>query len=167
MKRKYLYIVATLLLTSFTSCNDSFLDRYPQEELSDGSFWKTPKDAETFVSQIYNVLPGGGAGDIDGDIDSDNAVHGIKWAAGNVSKGIYDPADFSWSWEYSYIRKCNVLLQKIELIQDYDVTKKEQVIGQARFLRGYTYFSLIQKFGDVPYTDSPLELKDLEKYYTQ
>lgn len=161
MKRKYLYIVAALLCTSFTACNDSFLDRYPKEELSDGSFWKTPNDAETFVSQIYNILPGGGAGDIDGDIDSDNAVHGIKWAAGNVSKGIYDPSDFGWGGEYGYIRKCNVLLQKIELIPDYDTTKKEQVIGQARFFRGYTYFSLIRNFGDVPYTESALDLKDL------
>lgn len=161
MKKKYIYIVASLLLASFTACNDSFLDRYPQEELSDGSFWKTPNDAETFVSGIYGVLPGGDGGDIDGDIDSDNAVHGIKWAAGNISKGIYDPADFGWSDDYAYIRKCNILLQKIELIQDYEQTAKEKVIAQAKFLRAFTYFRLIQQFGDVPYTESPLELKDL------
>lgn len=40
MKNKILYIIASVMLTGFTSCSD-FLDRYPTEELSDGSFWKT------------------------------------------------------------------------------------------------------------------------------
>lgn len=86
MKNKILYIIASVMLTGFTSCSD-FLDRYPTEELSDGSFWKTKTDAEMAVSDIYRCLP---TWDIDEDINSDNAVHGIKWANGNVSKGVYD-----------------------------------------------------------------------------
>ena len=49
MKKNYLYIFATALVIGFSSCSD-FLDRYPQEELSDGSFWKTPDDANKVVS---------------------------------------------------------------------------------------------------------------------
>ena len=55
--KKYLSIIAAaLLMGSFSSCSD-FLDRYPLEELSDESFWKTEKDAEMAVSNLYNVLP--------------------------------------------------------------------------------------------------------------
>ena len=157
MKNKILYIIASVMLTGFTSCSD-FLDRYPTEELSDGSFWKTKTDAEMAVSDIYRCLPNW---DIDEDINSDNAVHGIKWANGNVSKGVYDPADQGWSEDYRYIRRCNLVLQKLEEME-LSQSDKEPIAGQAYFFRGYIYFELIRKFGDVPYIDQPLKLTDVE-----
>ena len=157
MKNKILYIIASVMLTGFTSCSD-FLDRYPTEELSDGSFWKTKTDAEMAVSDIYRCLP---TWDIDEDINSDNAVHGIKWANGNVSKGVYDPADQGWSGDYGYIRRCNLVLQKLEEME-LSQSDKEPIAGQAYFFRGYIYFELIRKFGDVPYIDQPLKLTDVE-----
>lgn len=156
--KKYLSIIAAaLLMGSFSSCSD-FLDRYPLEELSDESFWKTEKDAEMAVSNLYNVLP---TWDVDEAINSDDAVHGIKWAAGNQSKGVYDPADYGWSGEYGYIRQANLILEKIqEMDLSEDAYKKLE--GQARFFRAYTYFTLIRSFGAVPYIDKPLELTDVE-----
>ena len=156
--KKYLSIIAAaLLMGSFSSCSD-FLDRYPLEELSDESFWKTEKDAEMAVSNLYNVLP---TWDVDEAINSDDAVHGIKWAAGNQSKGVYDPADYGWSGEYGYIRQANLILEKIqEMDLSEDAYKKLE--GQARFFRAYTYFTLIRSFGAVPYIDKPLELSDVE-----
>lgn len=156
MKKKYLYIVVSAALLSFSSCSD-FLDRYPLEELSDGSFWKTPKDAEMAVSDLYAALPGM---DVDGDINSDNAVHGIKWAAGNVSKGVYDPADTDWAGNYSVIRQANLIFEKIDLIPNYPQEDKNKVLGQAHFFRAYEYFDLTRTFGDVPYIDKTLTLAD-------
>ncbi len=162
MKKNFIYIaLLAITLFGFSSCSD-FLDRIPDDELSDGSFWKTPNDAKMFIADVYRqVLPGGDTGDIDGDIESDNAVHGIKWAAGDVSKGIYDPAAMSWSGDYKAIRACNILLSKIDNIPAYDQTNKEAVMAEARFLRGYTYFGLIQTFGGVPYVDQPVDLKEM------
>lgn len=156
--KKYLSIIAAaLLMGSFSSCSD-FLDRCPLEELSDESFWKTEKDAEMAVSNLYNVLP---TWDTDDAINSDDAVHGIKWAAGNQSKGVYDPSDYGWSEEYGYIRQANLILEKIqEMDLSEDAYKKLE--GQARFFRAYTYFTLIRSFGAVPYIDKPLELTDVE-----
>ena len=157
MKRKSLFILAAALLTGFTSCVD--LDRYPLEELSDGSFWKTGNDAEMAVSDLYNSLP---YWDVDDAINSDDAVHGIKWAAGNISKGIYDPLDQSWSYTYGVIRQANLILSKIDEIPDYDEAEKKKVLGQTYFFRAFHYFDLIRTFGDVPYVDRPLELSDQE-----
>ena len=156
MKKKYIYILTSVVLLGLSSCSD-FLDRYPLDELSDGSFWKTPKDAEMAVSDLYAALP---TWDTDEDINSDNAVHGIKWAAGNVSKGIYDPAGFSWSGNYSIIRQANLIFEKIDEIPDYPQEDKNKVLGQAYFFRGYEYFDLIRSFGDVPYIDKTLTLDD-------
>lgn len=163
MKTNFIYIaICAASLFGFSSCSD-FLDRIPTDELSDGSFWKTPNDAKMFVADIYRqILPGANSGDIDGDIESDNAVHGIKWAAGEVSLGIYDPAKMGWSGDYKAIRACNVLLEKINLIPDYEDQKdKEAVMGEARFLRGFIYFGLIQSFGAVPYVDGIIDLNEM------
>lgn len=162
MKKNFIYIaISAVSLLGFTSCSD-FLDRIPQDELSDGSYWKTPNDAKMFVAEIYRqALPGAGIGEVDEDIESDNAVHGIKWAAGNVSKGIYDAGDMAWKDDYKAIRACNVLLDKIDLIENYDQADKEATMGEARFMRGYIYFGLIRTFGDVPYVDGTLDLHDM------
>ena len=162
MKKNFIYVaLLAITLFGFSSCSD-FLDRIPDDELSDGSFWKTPNDAKMFIADVYRqALPGGDTGDIDGDIESDNAVHGIKWAAGDVSRGIYDPAAMGWSGDYKAIRACNILLSKIDNIPDYDQADKEAVMGEARFLRGYIYFGLIQTFGGVPYVDHPVDLKEM------
>ena len=157
MKITHLYIAAAIAVLGTTSCVD--LDRYPLEELSDKSFWRSPDDAEKAVSNLYTSLP---YWDVDGAINSDDAVHGIKWAAGNVSKGVYDPQDFGWKENYAAIRKANIVLSKVDLIPNYDGEKKNRVLGQAYFFRAFQYFDLIRSYGDVPYIDKPLSLSDQE-----
>ena len=156
MKKNFLYIAAAVAL-GFSSCVE--LDRYPLEELSDGSFWKSATDANMAVSNLYPSLP---YWDVDEAINSDDAVHGIKWAASNVSKGIYDPQDMSWEGTYSVIRQANLILSKIDEIPDYNQVEKNKVLGQAYFFRAFHYFDLIRTFGDVPYVDKPLTLADQE-----
>ncbi|MDO4703962.1 RagB/SusD family nutrient uptake outer membrane protein [Tannerella sp.] len=157
MKIKHIYMVVAMAVLGMTSCVD--LDRYPLEELSDNSFWKSPDDAEKAVSNLYTSLP---YWDVDGAINSDDAVHGIKWAAGNISKGVYDPQDFKWKDNYAAIRKANIVLSKIALIPNYEAEKKNRVLGQAHFFRAFQYFDLIRSYGDVPYIDKPLSLSDQE-----
>lgn len=158
MKTKFLHIATALLFAGFTSSCSDFLDRYPLDELSDSSFWKTENDAMMAVTDIYGCLP---IWDQDEDINSDNAVHGIKWAAGNISKGIYDPMDQSWAGSYTPIRQCNLVLEKVKDIEMSDESRKK-IEGQAYFFRAFVYFNLIRSFGDVPYIDKPLNLTDVE-----
>lgn len=158
MKTKFLHIATVLLFAGFTSSCSDFLDRYPLDELSDSSFWKTENDAMMVVTDIYGCLP---TWDQDEDINSDNAVHGIKWAAGNISKGIYDPMDQSWAGSYTPIRQCNLVLEKVKDIEMSDESRKK-IEGQAYFFRAFVYFNLIRSFGDVPYIDKPLNLTDVE-----
>lgn len=162
MKKQHILICGAALLLGFTSCSD--LDRSPLEQLSDGSYWKSNSDATNAVNELYNCIPEWNGdyiiGLTDEAINSDDAVHGIKWSEGNLSKGIYDPQDFSWSGYYNYIRKCNVILTHVPETEDMTEAQKATAMAQARFFRAYEYFQLIRQFGDVPYTDSPLQLSD-------
>ena len=135
---------------------DEEMRELAKEELSDASFWKTSTDAEMYVSDMYNSL-GWSADDA---INTDDATMGIKWAATNESKGVYDPSDYAWKSSYKYIREANLALEKLPTVE-MDEATRQKLAGQAYFFRGYLYWDLIRSFGSVPYIDKPLTLADL------
>ena len=57
MRLKYNFIGLILACgLGLSSCNDSFLDRNPKDQLSDASFWKNAEDAQKFATGIYLYL---------------------------------------------------------------------------------------------------------------
>ena len=158
------YMGLLVAFAALTSCND--LDKIPLDQLSDGSYWKSNEDATKAVNDLYTCYPewdgNGIIGLVDEAINSDDAVHGIKWSEGNLAKGIYDPQDFDWRTNDGTIRQANIILKKVPGTVAMTDAEKKTVMAQARFFRAYQYFQLIRQFGDVPYTDSPLELSDQE-----
>lgn len=62
-----------------------------------------------------------------------------------------------WRYFYEAIYRANILLEKIEKaeIADFDQDRKKYIIGEAKFLRGFSYYHLTNLFGDVPlFTDA-------------
>ncbi len=156
MKNKIFNIALAFVgVAAFSSCSD-FLDKAPKEALSDASFWQNSTDAEMYVSDMYNYL----GFSVDEAINTDDATMGIKWAAGNEAIGVYDPQDYGWSTEYTYIREANLALEKMAGME-LDETTRKKLEGQAYFFRGYIYWNLIQAYGSVPYVDKPLTITDL------
>jgi hypothetical protein len=69
---------------------------------------------------------------------------------------IYQPnasaSNTDWSTLYEYIRRANIMLERLQNVP-MDNVAKEHWEGVARFFRAYCYFRLVQRFGDVPYYD--------------
>lgn len=159
MKNKITAILAgAALMLGASSCVD--LDQYPYDQTSEGTFWKTTAQYEQAVTQLYDLMPS--AFDSSSDVNTDNAVHGIKWAAGAMAQGIYDPSSFSWKSDYRYIRIANQVITNAAN-SDLSGTDMDRILGQAYFWRAYLYFGLIQGYGDVPYYTEPLTLSDLSE----
>ena len=55
MKLKYVLYMAAAL--SLTGCNDSFLERGPQN-LNDQSFWISVNDLKAYANAFYGLIPG-------------------------------------------------------------------------------------------------------------
>lgn len=162
MKKKYLYTALIGIMPLCYSCVD--LDKMPLEQQSDQSYWKTSDDATKAVNELYTCYP---EWDRNGILDitnaafyADDAVNGIKWHEGNVAKGIYDPQDFSWKDNYNAIRKANIIITNTKDNKNISDNDKNIILAQAYFFRAYQYFILIRQFGDVPYTESVLDLDD-------
>lgn len=55
-----------------------------------------------------------------------------------------------WKPAYKFIYAANLAMEKISQSQNLTVTLKAQLTGEAKFIRAFCYFNLINLFGDVP-----------------
>lgn len=69
----------------------------------------------------------------------------------------------NWASHYQGIRKANTILSRLDECKDATAIEKKNIMGMARFLRGYFYYKLLEQYGPVvivPETpqqfDSPL-----------
>jgi starch-binding outer membrane protein, SusD/RagB family len=63
----------------------------------------------------------------------------------------------NWSQLYNAIAKANIVLDKVPGIQDPNLdARREQILGEAAFLRAYHYYQLVNLFGGVPLITAPI-----------
>lgn len=67
-----------------------------------------------------------------------------------------------WKYDYEGIKRVNLAISfltnpEIETITGITAARKNQLLGEAYFLRSYYYFSLVTNFGDVPLIVAPVK----------
>lgn len=68
-----------------------------------------------------------------------------------------------WYTLYSGINRANIFLENIDKVSDIDSGLKAQYTAEARFLRAFYYFNLVQCWGDVPFkTESTKDVVGLD-----
>lgn len=152
--RKSIIIYAAALLTATTSCDD-FLTEDLKGDYSSANVMTTETQAQEVVNGIYNAA----AYSINlwkfGDIASDDAVKGgnpgdqadlgyIEDFTALADNGVL--SDF-WQNTYETIARANIL---IDGMSGKSFDKRDRFIGEAKFLRAYSYFQLVNIFGEVP-----------------
>ncbi|HTN06172.1 RagB/SusD family nutrient uptake outer membrane protein [Agriterribacter sp.] len=144
------YIILIIFLT-FAGCK---VDRLPETELSDPSFWKSESDLKSATNYLYTFLP---TLPVASDIWSDDAFGAV---ANNISDGTRSAPSSStdYSLPYKLIRAANVIIEKAPRILQSGVSEDRIniYIGEARFFRAWAYFQLVQKYGGVPLILKPL-----------
>ena len=65
-----------------------------------------------------------------------------------------------WPGMYSAINDANVIIENLENTT-LDLPNKNYALGQAYFIRGLSYFDLVQLFGDVPLKTAPASKETL------
>ena len=173
MRRTHIKFITlmVLLLTIQPGCQ-KFLDEDLQGLRSDQQFYQSANDAELALTGIYNVLSFSEDDNriwVFGDVASDDAAKGgIPGDQADI--GLIDDFNVStdngnletvWVIYYEGISRSNKLLDNIDGI-NMDVERRDQIKGQAKFLRAYFYYWLVNIFGDIPVhttTPTPEELQ--------
>lgn len=158
---RYLTILLTsgLLLTLNSCKDDGFLDRYPKNEFSEVTYFKTENDLKLFVNSFYDNLPF--VADYSADNNSDNMLPATSNAllAGTVS---IPSAAGGWAADdWLPIRKCNYFLKRYEQVQSLN---KERYAAEVRFFRSLFYWQKVKDFGAVPLVLTDLDDTSAELY---
>lgn len=159
--RNLIYI---LLVSIGFSCNDGFLDKSPNDKLSDVSFWSNASDAVKYTTGVYRYLIAPVDDVMLTDSYTDNAVpvH-IHDPQGAISSGSATSTNrfmrIAWEQAYQGIRRCEVFFENIDRVE-MDAALKERLTGEVEFLRAFFYATLVQRFGGVSILQGALELNE-------
>lgn len=167
MKNVFVYLTILAFVTS--SCG-KVTDLQPQSNIASSNFWKTGRQAEMGITGVYQSFYLGGT----------NAPLYIKYLYwGEARADIYDPKNVgqdasiynitlnritpaagyvaSWAEPYTAINRANNVLKFVPQIEDVTLTpaRKNEIIGEALFLRALNYYYIVRAFGDVPLVTDP------------
>ena len=172
------------LVSVSSSCLNSYLDKSPDSGLSEEEVFSKYKNFKSFVDGIYDgedtKMKGfypmqftinahkftidaltdicdmgrrsGDANGKQGDSETVSKEIGYQKGSGKETGKIY----FGWK----IIRKCNIVISKIDMLQDATETEKNDLLAQAYFIRAYVNFDIYRFYGAVPYVDKVLGADD-------
>lgn len=155
--KKITYILGLFSMLTFQSC----LDLEPKTQLADTNYWQTPDHFKLFATQFYGwsadfrQLDDSPHSDIRSDLRT--AITFDVYSNGTNS---IPSSDKTYTDNYNRIRQTNMLLQQAEsYAAPSDI---ETSVGEAHFFRAYCYFDLLQVYGDVIITRTPLDIDSPE-----
>jgi len=164
MKRYKEILVSVASLLFLSGCYD--LDRYPYDQVSSGTFWKTESQAKQAMMGVYSVMKSDNAFGTTFGLDclSDLGIGYDDPGYVNVYLGTYTARTGQvvnrWQTLYDGVVRSNTVLQNIPNAEMSDATKA-QFAGEAKFMRALYYFTLMNFFGGVPlYDESVVVDKD-------
>ncbi len=159
------YILSIGLLTSTVSCN-KFLDVQPLESISDTQTIFDKTSAETALRGVYSALSNGSYYGTTfqsiGYLTGDN----IQWTGSQsqvqefINKKVNaDNSTIGGAWTaiYRTINRANNVIAKVPTVTDPLLTDvlKNQLVGEAYFIRALAYFDLARTWGGVPLITKP------------
>ena len=160
-KTMKLFILGMVAL-GLVSCSKDFLNRGSKVVFSDENFWTSEGNVKSYCWEFYNLFSGYGTG-TNGDFyfttfTDDQAARSMDLFPTTA------PASNS-HWDYTYIRKANLLLERVPQMQMLSKEAAAHYLGIARFFRAFEYANLVRHFGDVPYINEYLDQSNLDAIY--
>ena len=154
-------IVSCLAVISLsTACNDSFMDRFPETDITEKVFFSTPSDLETYTNGLYGAL-----GSSYWDVASDNLLYVEESSIYQMMRGETSPKNAGqWGSSWEAIRNINFMLARTDRVTG-DPIEINHFIGIAKLFRAVRYYGLVKKYSDVPWYNKDLQTTDTELLY--
>jgi starch-binding outer membrane protein, SusD/RagB family len=157
-------LMPVLLLCGATGCDSTLttdpVDRVPAENaIIDGPTARAALvgaydalQALSYYGRTFQVL---------GDLSADNAEHvGTFQYLGQVDRNQLQADNTAvtnvWIAIYDAVTRVNLILQKVPNVTGLTDAQKNQILGEAHFLRGLHYHNLVKLWGDIPMPLEPI-----------
>lgn len=179
--KKYILYGAFALSVSLASCNDSFMEYAPQTSLTEETAFLSYDNFKTYGWGLYDIFSSslqrqyidvantGYLTMVDGDVKANYLyqstgadVQNNVWQWDNITPTTNNDD----TWNFSYIRKVNIMLRNIDGSTMTDVEKKHwRSVGL--FFRSMRYYELLARYGDVPWLENVVADDDKNLLYGQ
>lgn len=155
--KKTILLLGALTLSVFSGCK-SFLEEQPYDFIAATNFYQTEGDAIAALNGVFNaLLPQTYYGRTGWQITELPAelirVGSSTDERAQLSRFTFTPTNTEinswWVNSYRMINRANDVIEKVPAIS-MDAARKNNIIGNARFLRAQGYFDMVRCFGDVP-----------------
>ncbi|MHA6247131.1 RagB/SusD family nutrient uptake outer membrane protein [Pontibacter sp. CAU 1760] len=164
-----------ILLSGFLfSCEKNILDIAPLDRVAENAVWSDENLIRAYHNELYNAIPHGFYIHMYSKY-TDEAYNSAPCCGADLFRlNNYTPDNIGgasggdfwggymayWSRGYQYVRKINVFLEKMSAADALQFENKEQLIAEAKFLRAFVYFNLIERYGGVPIVSQSYNLED-------
>ncbi|SHG14533.1 Starch-binding associating with outer membrane [Flavobacterium fluvii] len=158
---KKIYILLGLITMGMSSC-ESFLDEQPIDKVAKEQFYTDEAGLMKGLTGVYDIL---GATKVYGtdflgqiEASSDESYRNRSAETSGFPLNLYNFTDGQvsamWTQLYDGVQRANAFIADVN-VPKMDETKRQQMLGEALFLRGYYYFMLVSRWGDVPLRLTP------------
>ena len=149
--KKIFNLLAILSIILFSSCNDSFMDRFPETSIGTENFFKSEEDLAMYIFNLYD-FPGLGIYGDDAYLTTDNATNTGNTELKTMMISNPSSATITNGWDWEKLRNINLFLENVDRAEvSEDVLN--HYIGIARFFRAKFYMEKVKRYSDVPWYD--------------
>ena len=166
MKNKFKHLISLFLVLFLSSCSKDFLDIEPQDRLTIDNFYRNEGEIRAATASVYGFpwfdfndkfywLAGDCmSGNMYYTYDQEGQFFFFSFTAGNshLTSG--------WSGLYRVVSYANSIINDMPRAAAGQVSQDviDRALGEARFVRGLSYFMLAEYWGEVPIVENSTEL---------
>lgn len=169
MKKVIKYIIALLIMVSYTSCLD--LDVEQDSKIDASSMWKTDEDCKSAMYGMYGQMR---------IAFNMNYAYWGDYRAGMFNSSLALGADISymctntitssnaganWASLYKLINMANLVLKYTKDMPFANDSEKNWVLANAYYTRAFSYYYVARNWGDAPLLTEGFETEDAPGLY--
>lgn len=153
-------IIAIFILTS---CNDEFMDRFPETQIGTENFFNTEDDLNLYINNLYS-FPNTGTYQNDGYLTTDNMANTGNTELKTMMVTSPNATTVQGGWNWGRLRTINLFLENFDRA-DIPAENKAHFEGLARYFRATFYMDMVKRYSDVPWYDKVIETGDEEALF--
>ena len=160
MKLNKFFAIASAVLVwggLTTSCDTLDIDNL--ESYDESMVWGDLNLATAYVNNLYAETFGNWSYSADSNSEQ---LTGMPWKLGTITE---TGGDYK-KWTYTEVRHINEGIKRLENSTELDKEKASNLLGQAYFMRAYTYYFMVLHHGGVPYIKEPQD-KDKDDLFVK
>lgn len=160
MNKSYL-LVSALILGATVGCKEEALNQLNPNAVTTDSYFQNDVQIKSAINGVYAALQSTNLVAREWwfthDLRSDDMAPGgagLEVPRNQLLIGTYDASNALvgsvWTGDYRVIHRANVVIDKAATAKALSAAVSTQAVGEAKFLRAWSYFDLVSMWGGVP-----------------